>query len=79
MLAMNSTKQQIKTPISYIGYSKLLAYSLGPLRDSPINSPKGVLCNNLMIRELFYGSLRDFRRIALKEIGCIPVIKHNVL
>jgi len=39
---MNFTKQQIKIPISSIGYSKLLAYSLESLHDKPINSNKGV-------------------------------------
>lgn len=40
---MNATKQQIKIPISNIGYSKLLAYSLESLYDTPITSNKGVL------------------------------------
>ncbi|PGV66625.1 hypothetical protein COD94_05045 [Bacillus cereus] len=37
---MNFTKQQIKIPISSIGYSKLLAYSLESLYDTPMTSNK---------------------------------------
>ncbi len=46
---------------------------------NPLTLTKVSLYNNLMIGELFYGSLCDFRRIALKEMGCIPVINHNCL